>query len=306
VDTAPIVTKAFGKEFTVPGKVAIIRQPTPDDPEPRVFGYASEDYEVIQNTELAEMLTGLSAEWPLETVGALGYGEKVFITLDAGHDEVKGESVRKFLLLTDEKTGGGSLKVAFTPVRVVCQNTLTMGLASATFTAAVTHGKGAKADTEFRIQLMAQAKKAEQESMEVLRRMADTKIVLAQAEDIIAAAFEYPAQPKNVALYNELSAQVGQDLQLPQDQMTRLLKASELYDYYRGRIDAFRSGAMELYTKFNDEFPDVAGTAWAAYNAAVECSDYRKGGKNIEESVVFGDRSKEKRRAFAAAAGLLV
>lgn len=302
VETFPVTTTAFGQTFEVSNKVAIVREPTADDPEPRVFGYAGSDYEVVTNLDLAHMLEGLSQDWPLETIGALGYGERVFMTLDAGNDEVNGETIRKFLLVTDDKTGGGSLKVAFTPVRVVCTNTLSLGLSQATFTAAVSHNKGAKDETEFRVQLMAQAKKAEQASMEVMRRMAITKVVDEQVAEVLAAAYQYPTMPKKVALYNELQSGLISDIILPEVQAAQLLKVTETYDYYKGRVDEFRAGALHLFEKFNDEFPDVAQTSWAIYNAVAECSDFRRGGKNIEESVVFGERSREKRRAFEVAA----
>lgn len=306
VETFPLVSTAYGQKIEIPGKKVIVRGPTSDDPESRVFGVVGEDYEVLQNLELANMLTPLSEDWPLETMGALGFGEKVFMTLDAGNDDVQGEAVRKFLLLTDDKSGGGAIKVAFTPVRVVCTNTLTLGLAQATFTANINHTQGAKSETEFRLQLMAQAKKAEAASMDVLRQMAITSVVEEQVQQIVAAAYPYPTKPKKVALFQELNDKSLSDIELPENELEKLMKTTEVYDYYRTRIDDFRAGAITLHEKFNDEFPDVANTAWSIYNAVVECSDFRRGGKNINESVIFGDRAREKKRAFQAAAAVLV
>lgn len=285
------------------GRVAIMRPPTQDDPEYRVLGVASPTYEVLQNMQLAELLEPLSVEWPLTAVGALGHGENTFMVLHAGADEINGEQIEKYLLLLDDKTGGGSLKCAVTPIRGACLNTLTMGLNTAMFSAAVNHIKGAQLEADFRVKLIAQAKKAEQAAMAALRRLAETKISMDDAAEIMAAAYPMPKKPKKAALFDELNEGKlhGYEVDVDDANLEKLMKVSAAYEYYQTRVQAFRSGAMELFEKFNDEFPDTAMTAWAAYNAVVECSDYRNGGKNVAQSLMFGDRAREKRRAFQAA-----
>jgi hypothetical protein len=62
-------------------KFALVRQPVADDMEPRLFGVCSADYEVVQNTELAEILDPLTRRWPVETAACLGLGETVLVTL---------------------------------------------------------------------------------------------------------------------------------------------------------------------------------------------------------------------------------
>jgi hypothetical protein len=62
-----------------------------------------------------------------------------------------------------------------------------------------------------------------------------------------------------------------------------------------------REGAWELYVRLNDEFPAIAGTWWACWNAVVEGSDYRESRDPVSasRSVLYGERAAEKHRAFA-------
>ena len=98
---------------------AIVREPTNDDPEYRVLSVVGGDWTPIQMRDLANFLDPISEKFPVETLGALGHGEKVFLTLDAGDSEIAGEHHKLYYLITDHRDGGGALTIAFTPVRVV-------------------------------------------------------------------------------------------------------------------------------------------------------------------------------------------
>src|SRR5262245_8041098 len=103
-------------------KHAIVRKPTKDDDKYRIFGYASKDYHIVTPQDLAATLNPLTVDWPVETMGSLGHGETSFMTLAAGQSQVAGEELNSYFLITDTVDGGTSIKIAFTPVRVVCQN----------------------------------------------------------------------------------------------------------------------------------------------------------------------------------------
>lgn len=63
----------------------------------------------------------------LETAGSLFNGKKVFILANtkAEADVVAGDTVQSYILLSNSHDGSSSVKVGFTPIRVVCNNTLT-------------------------------------------------------------------------------------------------------------------------------------------------------------------------------------
>lgn len=299
VDVVPAGFQVNGQWFES-DRGAIVRYPTTDDPQYQLFGYASKEYQVIQNVELAHVLDSLCDEWPVETVGALGRGETTFFTLDAGGGQVGSEDIHQYFLISDNKTGTRSLRVAFTPVRVVCQNTLVSGLRAATVNAAIPHTPGAKADLDFRVQMMGQMRRAQLNTLQVMTAMTVKKLVDAQVEQVLLAAYPEPPRSAKVDLHKELTGVEGLAGFTP-DQVASLLKVSERRDYYVDRASGFRDAARELFGKFNDEHPAYAFTAWAVWNAIVETEDYRRGSDSIGESALFGIRAAAKARAFQAA-----
>ena len=119
------------------------------------------------------MLDPLSERYPVETAGAIGQGEKIFITLDAGGAEIAGEDHNLFYLITDHRDGSGALSMAFTPVRVVCQNTLSLGLSEAKVSVNLQHRKNIVDDAKWFTNIFGQmlnAKDSSIERMNVLTR----------------------------------------------------------------------------------------------------------------------------------------
>lgn len=302
---APLFVKVDGRYIAVEDQVGLVRRPTDDDPEFRVFGTSSkEDYGLVQNHELARMLDPLSATWPVETVGVLGKGETIFFTLSAGEMQIgrsPREVVKNYFLLTDTKTGRKAGQIAFTPVRVVCQNTLSMGLASAVAKTSMRHTADYGDEVKFRVALMRQMQRVMTETKAKFSTMAQAVLQPDKVQAILETSYPYPNMPAKVALAEALTArdrtELGDDYGI---QLEGVDAARSSYEYYRGRTEIFRAGAQELFAKINDEYPAIANTAWAAYNAVVECEDYRSGGPGLLASALFGARAVTKARAFEA------
>ena len=93
-----------------------------------VLGVVGEDYQIVQNRDAFTFFDSIVGGDGImyETAGALGKGERIFITakllvyIKFGNNEL----IEKYLFLTTSHDGSGSITVAFTPVRIVCANTM--------------------------------------------------------------------------------------------------------------------------------------------------------------------------------------
>lgn len=157
VEKSPIYTKGSGiiqvsdgivlqdTELEVPNYFANIK--TDDN---TVLGVVGRDYHIVQNRDAFNFFDSIvdSKNGILyETAGALGKGERVFITAKLPNYIRIGNSddvIEKYIFLTNTHDGSGSITAAFTPVRIVCQNTLNASLRNMSNVVRIKHTKGAK------------------------------------------------------------------------------------------------------------------------------------------------------------------
>ena len=117
------VTVMLNGVSTETGDWAIVRSPLPDDAEERVFGYTTDRYELLQPLDACELFD-TKVNRPVETLGMLGKGERMFLTWKMpSFDVVKDDTVNTygFVALGFDAVMGSSLNVV--TIRVVCQNT---------------------------------------------------------------------------------------------------------------------------------------------------------------------------------------
>ncbi len=112
----------------IPGYKANIRQS--DD---KVLGVVTDRYKVVQNHEAFAFTDSLLGEGVrYETAGSLNEGRKIWLLAKLPEKYIiEGEKIEPFIVFSNSHDGTGSIKVAMTPVRVVCQNTLNIALSSA-------------------------------------------------------------------------------------------------------------------------------------------------------------------------------
>ena len=281
---------------------AVVREPTNDDPEYRILSIVGKEWTPIQMRDLATFLDPISEQYPVETLGALGHGEKVFLTLDAGETEIAGEHHKLYYLITDHRDGSGALTIAFTPVRVVCQNTLTTGLTSAKVSVSLTHNKMIKADTQWYISIFNSMLTAQGEVIAQMNRLSEFTLAKGELQNMLEVAYPNPSVPRRIKLSNGITADdvpVNTWMKIQND--TKHLR--EQYDRSKELNEMRKDGAMGRFHAFNDEFPKVANTPWAIWQAIVETEDYRKGQESSATSI-FGARAATKARTFKAALAL--
>lgn len=103
------------------------------DVDRKPLGVMTERYKVVQNEEAFAFTDSLLTEGVrYETAGSLQGGKRIWLLAHMPHDYIiSGEKFNPYLLFSNTHDGSGAVKVALTPIRVVCQNTLNLALTTA-------------------------------------------------------------------------------------------------------------------------------------------------------------------------------
>ena len=117
-----------GTGAMIPGYRANVR--STDD---AVLGAVSDRYRIVQNEEAFQFTDDLLGEGvTYETAGSLQGGKKVWMLARLPRKYlIAGDQVEPYLVIFNSHDGSSGVKVAMTPIRVVCQNTLNLALNTA-------------------------------------------------------------------------------------------------------------------------------------------------------------------------------
>lgn len=111
----------------IPGYLANIRSDTG-----KVLGVVTPKYQIIQNTEAFAFTDALLGEGvKYETAGSLNNGKRIWMLAKMDTVEVLGDKIEPYMVFSHGHDGKNSVKVAMTPIRVVCNNTLSMAIGGA-------------------------------------------------------------------------------------------------------------------------------------------------------------------------------
>ncbi len=157
-----------------------------------VLGIVGKDYEIVQNLDAFAFFDAIvgGEEIQYETAGALGNGERIFITAKLpGYITVsKEDPIEKYLFLTTSHDGYGSITAAFTPVRIVCNNTLNAALRNHSNAIKIRHTVNAKQRLEQAHQLMGISNNLSAEMEAIFSRWTKLSITDQQVRKLIQSA----------------------------------------------------------------------------------------------------------------------
>lgn len=194
------------EEVDIPDVYANVRTDT-NQP----LGIVRSKYRILQNRDAFGFFDSIVGEGEAiyETAGALGKGERVFITAKLPQQIVvaPNDVVDQYLFITNSHDGSGCIKAAFTPVRIVCANTLAMALHQSNYNVNIRHTASMETNLKQAHKLMGIAIAKSHEVEDAYVAMSSVKIKDAELKRFIELAMnptieqiseeEYSTQFKN-------------------------------------------------------------------------------------------------------------
>lgn len=308
VEKQPLTVTAFGKELIVPNRYALVRGATSFDPNPATLGMVGKDYAPLQNMDIAEAIdrAGLTTRWRFDTAGYVHGGQRVFITLDAGEEEIAHEKIHNFFFVATGHDGDTATTIAYSPVRLLCLNALLRGVRAASTAFVVTHEQHNHDELIYSLQTLRSVEDTHATMRQVLNNMASRSLSNDDVAGVLAATYPDPKKPRRLDVVRNLPTPADGKLLLAHQQAA-WDKAEQTHRNACARNAELRRTARGLYSQLNDEgYPGNAGSAWNLYQAITELSNHREGHQrregtdNIAVSVLFGSRAAEMGRAWIA------
>jgi phage/plasmid-like protein (TIGR03299 family) len=250
------------------------------------------EYTVVQNREAFEFFDNIvgAKEAIFETAGAIGQGEIIFITAKlpnvikvANHDEVE-----NYLLLCNSHDGSLGIVAMFTPIRVVCNNTLSAAINGKGMKLRIKHTKDVRAHLAIAQKVISMTSDRVKDAEEAFNLMAKKSL-----SDIAMKQYiEYVVNPK--LRLQEVSLN---DAQQAMDELVSgktQLTIDSIYQY------AFEGPGQNIES--------TRGTVWGAYNAITGFYNNVKSYKTQNQrmnTLYFGQIQKINQRAFDLAMELV-
>lgn len=221
------------------------------------LGIVTNRYKIVQNREAFAFTDALLGEGvQYESAGSLASGKRVWMLARLENTTIAEENIDPYLVFTNSHDGTGAVRVAITPVRVICNNTLNLALKQASRHWSCAH-KG-----------------------DIQSKLEEARYTLESADRYMKALEEE---------FGELKMKKLSDSQV--DQMTDKLLEIEFADLFKkavktGKVVDFKEALRQqkyedkLKRKKNDiltiyhDKPDLRGTEKSAFRFVNAVSDY--------------------------------
>lgn len=291
VEKSPLFTKGSGiiennsgiemmdSKLEVPNYFANIRTDNNT-----VLGVVGKDYHIVQNRDafsFFDAIVGGGDGILYETAGALGGGERIFITaklpdyIRVGNGD---DITEKYIFLTTSHDGSGSITAAFTPIRIVCQNTLNTSLKNMSNVVRIRHTSGAKQRLEDAHKIMGLANRLSSELENTFNYWSKITVGDAEMKKLIQLA-----------------------LCPNKETLTHLQRGhfDDLSTVFKNTVDDAFAYAMMSDTQ---QIETTKGTLFGAYNAVTgyfqNVRNYKDNGAKLQSMVMGGTAQMRSQKAF--------
>lgn len=250
------------------------------------LGIVKERYTPVQNTEAFTFFDNAigkdKAIW--QTAGFFGNGERVFVSAKLPKNIlVNGDPVENYLVFTTSHDGTSGVKILFTPIRVVCENTLNAAIAGATNYISFRHTKSVHSALDTAAEILG---------------IANQKIIYLQEK------FNYM---NSMTIKDKDAQMVFAKTILTEDEMLRLKNTGHTVEQivtrdWRAINDSEISmKKVNTISEMNNYYfngvgqKEILGTKWGVYNAITgyySNVDNSTGIKRMD-SLLYGDKSRK-------------
>ncbi|MFY4731200.1 DUF932 domain-containing protein [Nitrospira sp. BLG_2] len=249
-----------------------------------------ERYTILQNKEaFAWFQPWLDAkEAALHTGGALFGGSRIWALAKVNRDPMEiaaGDVVEKYVLLSHSHDGSLAVRCGFTPIRVVCNNTLSMAHSdSASKLIRLKHSKNVHQNLENLRDVMNLINSEFEATAEQYRLLQRKSINQNDLRKYVKTVFEIDAEDS--VIWTEKERTKEQKEVVSERQKNILDSVLELCETGKG-----------------NNLPSVRGTYWSAYNGVTEYLSYVNGRNedNRLNSLWFGQNANMNKRALQTA-----
>ena len=254
------------------------------------LGLVKERYEPVQNIDAFKFFDDAigknEAIW--QTAGSFGYGERIFVSAKLPDNIiVNGDPVDNYLVFTNSHDGSSGVKILFTPIRVVCQNTLNAAIRTAQNFVSFRHTQSVHKNIDIAHEILGITRKQIAIVNEAYNAMNKIKVNDTKAIEIMANVVFSEAELTRLKQTGHTPLQVAQryyyainDAELSTQKVNVLTK---MVDYYH-----MGPGQKE-----------IEGTGWGVYGAI---TGYYSNIDNTErekrlDTLLYGDRSRKIQQA---------
>lgn len=208
----------------------------------RLLGVVKDKYKVVNNVDAFAFIDSiLDSETKLIAAGQVNDGAMVYMLAELPQQFILNEQVKNYLLFVNGFDGKTGFRVVNTPVRFVCYNTLAKAIGAADFNAMISHT-----------------------GEELPERITDRAIE--------ALTFNHQYM-RGLELDAEVLSQAKLDVD---DFINTLYPLNEtMPEKARVETESMHEAIKMVYSSKDGNLLQFQGTAWAAYNAALEVIQHK-------------------------------
>lgn len=249
----------------------------------QILGVVGSKYEVVQNRTaftFFDSLVTANNGIKYETAGALGNGERIFITakmpevIKVGRKDI----IEEYIFLTTSHDGSGSIMAAFTPVRIVCNNTLNMALRDHSNAVFIKHTANAETKLKEAARIIAIGQNMGEQLEQMFNKWAKVKVNDAELKKLVRLAMSPNKEVAKAVIDDNKEFEFSKHFENV---------CTQVFDY------AMISPTQQMET--------TAGTLFGAYNAITGYYQNVKAYDNNNakvESIMFGTGLERTKKAF--------